>query len=435
MPAQPACQRASPPYTPQMGIDAVPAAAPAELLSTMVDRLRGHGLVHSASVEMAMRAVPRHLFVPGVPVEDAYADEAIVTHRDAEGVAVSSASAPGVVAGMLDQLDVQPGHRVLEIGAGTGYNAALLAYLAGPAGEVTTVDIGEDVACGARRGLAAAGYGHVPVICGDGEFGYVDHAPYDRIIITAGAWDLPPAWWDQVAPGGRLVVPLRMRGLTRSIAFEREGGCWRSRSIEELGFVPMRGVGGVAERNIRLGDHTDITLRIDDLQPADAQALGRALDHPAALAWTGVTVPAGDFEHLDFWLAAMDGLGRLIVHSRAAVDRGLVAPVYDWGSMAVFDRDTFAYLIRRPAANADATSRAPSELGVCAYGPGDGELANCVAGRIRAWDRDRRSIARLWIDVYPADAGAGPGGQMVIDKRHTRVIVRTAQVAKEIGEN
>ncbi|MGH3932646.1 MAG: hypothetical protein ACRDTF_22035 [Pseudonocardiaceae bacterium] len=94
-----------------------------------------------ASVEAAMRAVPRHLFIPDSPAERAYSNENIVTCRDAEGVAVSSASAPGVVAGMLEQLDVQPGHRVLEIGAGTGYNAALLAQLVGPAGQVTTVDI------------------------------------------------------------------------------------------------------------------------------------------------------------------------------------------------------------------------------------------------------------------------------------------------------
>ncbi|MGH3813578.1 MAG: methyltransferase domain-containing protein [Pseudonocardiaceae bacterium] len=166
-------------------------------------------------------------------------------------MAVSSASAPGVVAGMLEQLDVAPGHRVLEIGAGTGYNAALLAHLVGAAGEVTTVDIDGEVVPRAREYLAAAGYRGVSVFCGDGEFGCAGHAPYDRIVVTAGAWDLPPAWVDQLAAGGRLVVPLRMRGLTRSFAFEREDRYCRSRSIEDCGYVPMRGAGGVAERNIR----------------------------------------------------------------------------------------------------------------------------------------------------------------------------------------
>jgi protein-L-isoaspartate(D-aspartate) O-methyltransferase len=147
------------------------------LRTAMVDRLRAHRLADSPPVEAAMRAVPRHLFVPGVPPEEAYSSEAIVTHRDADGIAISSASAPGAVAGMLDQLDVRPGNRVLEIGAGTGYNAALLAHLTGPGGTVTTVEIDEDVAEGARRGLAAAGHPDVSVICGDGEFGYPGQAP------------------------------------------------------------------------------------------------------------------------------------------------------------------------------------------------------------------------------------------------------------------
>lgn len=387
----------------------------------MVDRLREFRLVRTPSVEAAMRAIPRHLFVPDATVERAYSDESVVTHRDADGVAVSSASAPGVVAGMLEQFDVRPGHRVLEIGTGTGYNAALLAQLVGSAGEVATVDIDEEVVQGARECLATAGYSGVSVVCGDGEFGCSDHAPFDRIVVTGGAWDLPPAWSDQLAPGGRLVVPLRMRGLTRSIAFERVDGYWRSRSIRECGFIPLRGVGGVAERNIFLGGERPVTLRIDDGQPADAQAVGRALDHPPVLSWTGVT---GAFEHLDFWLATMDGFCRLLVHSDA-VDCGLVAPVYGWGSMGVFDRDTFAYLTRQSTNGPNGTKQPLFELGVCAYGPGGDKLASRVGDLVRAWDRDRRSITELWIEAYPADADDPPSGQLVIPKRHTQVIVRT----------
>ena len=409
------------------------AAGTPDLLArmAMVDRLRGYRLAGSPSVESAMRAVPRHVFVPGVPLEQAYASGVIVTHRDADGVAVSSASAPGAVAGMLDQLDVRPGHQVLEVGAGTGYNAALLAHLAGPAGAVTTIDIDEDVAAGALSGLVAAGYPDVSVICGDGALGYPGHAPYDRIIITAGAWDLPPAWSKQLAPGGRLVVPLRMRGLTRSIAFERQDGCWRSRSIEELGFVPMRGVGAMAERNLRLGRHADIVLRVDDGQAADAQALSDALDRPATLAWTGAEVPAGGLGHLDFWLAGLDGFARLLVTSQAPIDRGFVPPVYDWGSMAVFTQDTFAYLAERPV----TPPPAGSELGVCAYGLGARKLAVRVADRIRTWDRDRQSISGLSIEARPAGTGGEPGDLMVIDKHHTRVIVRTAPHAFARSEN
>ncbi len=392
----------------------------------MVDRLRAKRLVSVASVEAAMRAVPRHLFVPDATAERAYSDENIVTHRDADGVAVSSASAPGVVAGMLEQLDVAAGHRVLEIGAGTGYNAALLTHLVGPAGRVTTVDIDSGVVRGAHECLAAAGYRGVSVFCGDGEFGYAGYAPYDRIVVTAGAWDLPPAWVDQLAPGGRLVVPLRMRGLTRSIAFEREDGYWRSRSIEECGFIPMRGAGGVAERNIHLGSDSGVILRIDDGQPADEKALGAALDHSATLVSTGVTVSATG--HLDFWLAGMEGFCRLLAGSQA-VDRGLVAPAFGWGSMGVFDQGTFAYLTRSPTGETDGSQWPRYELGVCAYGPSSGELANRVADRVRAWDHDRQSMAELWIEVHPADTGDVHTGQVTIRKRHTRVIVRTALLA------
>lgn len=395
------------------------------LRSAMVDKLRAHCLAGLPPVEAAMRAVPRHLFVPRVPLDQAYASGTIITHRDGDGVTVSSASSPGAVAGMLDQLDVRAGHRVLEIGAGTGYNAALLAHLTGPSGAVTTVDIDEDVAGGARRGLAAAGYPDVSVICGNGALGHLDHAPYDRIIITAGAWDLPPAWSDQLARGGRLVVPLRMRGLTRSIAFEREHRYWRSRSIEELGFVPMRGAGAVAERNLRLGRHADIVLRIDDGQAADAQVLSDALDHPATLAWTGAELPAGGVGHLDFRSAGLDGFARLLVTSQAAIDRGFIQPVYDWGSMTVFSQDTFAYLTERPVTPAGSTQHPVPELGVCAYGPGGRQLADRVADRIRTWDRDCQSISGLRIEVYPAGTGGKPDDLMVIDKHLTRVTVRT----------
>jgi protein-L-isoaspartate(D-aspartate) O-methyltransferase len=139
------------------------------------------------------------------------------------------------------------------------------------------------------------------VICGDGAFGWADNAPYDRIIVTAGAWDISPAWWDQLAEGGLLLVPLRMRGLTRTVALERDGAILRSRSVEQCGFIPMRGAGAVAEQNIWVGGRDgDLLLRVDDGQPIDAEAVGGALDHPGTVVWTGV--PFVMPEILDFWL-------------------------------------------------------------------------------------------------------------------------------------
>lgn len=387
----------------------------------MVDRLRGFGLLSDSAVEAALRLVPRHVFVPLASLDEAYSGQAIVTRRDDAGVAVSSASAPGVVAGMLEQLGVRPGDRVLEIGAGTGYNAALLACLAGPSGQVTTVEIDEGIAAQAGQALADAGFGDVVVACGDGEDGAPGGGVFDRIIVTAGAWDIPPSWQEQLAPGGRLVVPLRIRGATRSVALERAGECWRSLSVDELGFMPLRGAGAMAERNLRAGD---VVLRLDDGQDADAEALGRAMGGDPAVAWTGVRLPAGEVGHLDFWLAGLDGFCRMLVASPDAVGTRLVAPVYDWGSMAVHQDGCLAYLtLRRPPGSAGGPGR-PGELGVCAYGPDGEALAGKVAGRVREWDRARQSMTRLWIEVHPAGGPAGPGDVISAAKRHSLVRVR-----------
>lgn len=150
--------------------------------------------------------MPRHTFVPEVPVDEAYADAPLYTKTDGNGASISAASQPRIVAMMLEQLQPEPGQRVLELGAGTGYNAGLLAHLVGEHGQVTTIDVDDNTVDDARSGLAAAGIDNVRVVLGDGALGHPDGAPYDRIIATVGAWGLPPAWLAQLAPGGRLVV-------------------------------------------------------------------------------------------------------------------------------------------------------------------------------------------------------------------------------------
>ncbi|MGH3869603.1 MAG: hypothetical protein ACRDQ4_26575 [Pseudonocardiaceae bacterium] len=221
------------------------------------------------------------------------------------------------------------------------------------------------------------------MICGDGEDGCPAAAPFDRIIVTGGAWDIPSAWLEQLAPGGRIVVPLRIRGLTRSVALERDGACWRSRSTEYCGFVPLRGAGHQPERNIRLNSGGKLILRIDEGRPVDCDALRRSLGEAPAELWTGTAVTDQEKKtglgDLDYWLATQYDLCRLLTRSS---DHGLVAPVYGWGSMAVRDQETFTYLTKRPAG---ATGE--SELGVCAYGPDSEELASRAVERIRALER------------------------------------------------
>ncbi len=180
------------------------------------------------------------VFLPNEPLERAYANDAIAT-KFADGVSISSASQPAIVALMLEQLALAPGMNVLEIGAGTGYNAALMRTLVGPSGRVSTVDIDADITEGARAHLAAAGITDVTVVTADGAAGYVAHAPYDRIILTVNAGDIAPAWAAQLKAGGSLVLPLSVGAAQFSIAFEKRGDGLHSLSMQPCSFMPLRG--------------------------------------------------------------------------------------------------------------------------------------------------------------------------------------------------
>ncbi|WP_131739379.1 methyltransferase domain-containing protein [Actinomadura roseirufa] len=155
-------------------------------------------------------------------------------------VATSSSSSPRIMARMIDTLELAPGMRVLEIGTGTGYNAAVLAFLLG-VDQVTSIEIDPEVAEQARTALGKSGW-PVQVITGDGEAGYPPGAPYDRIIVTAAAHTVPYAWVEQTRPGGMLLVPWAPtvhpgRPLAR---FAVSGtGRAEGRFIGEAGFMPL----------------------------------------------------------------------------------------------------------------------------------------------------------------------------------------------------
>lgn len=406
-----------------MDIDDVSAA---RLRAAMVDRLRELGAIRDRRVAEAFATVPRHLFAPEEPLEAAYALDRLVTRRDRHGMTVGSVSAPQVQAVMLEQAALEPGMRCLEIGSG-GYQAALIAELVGPHGRVTTVDIDPGVTDRAARRLAAAGYPDVEVVLADGEWGVPERAPFDRIVVTAAAWDIPPAWLDQLADGGILVVPLRMRGLTRSLALEREDDHLVARSARVCGFPPMRGAGAHAERVLLLRGR-EIGLRFDEEWPGDANLLDGVLSTPRAEAWSGVRIGAGKpFDPLELWLATMlDGFCLLSVDP--GLDTGLVAPANPFGCPATARAGNLAYLAAR-------RDRHIVEFGAHAYGPDAPLLAETFAELIRAWDRDHRGGPGPRITVHPVRAAARPSAGaagrsatrlpegLVVTKRHVRVAI------------
>jgi protein-L-isoaspartate(D-aspartate) O-methyltransferase len=188
-----------------------------------------------------MGEVPRHLFVPQADIRESYADLPVIVQRAADETPISSASQPTMVAKMLEQLDVAPGDSVLEIGTGTGYNAALLASLAGHSGTVVTIEIEPQLVAKAAQTLTEVIAQHVEVITGDGKLGSPIHAPYHRIIVTAGALDVSAHWIAQLSDGGRLVVPLVDRlGIGSVVTFDKVGGELVRRAHTQCGFLVLR---------------------------------------------------------------------------------------------------------------------------------------------------------------------------------------------------
>lgn len=203
----------------------------AELRLAMVSRqLEARGISDPA-VLSAMRVVPRHLFVRPADQDQAYDDYPI---NIGEGQTISQ---PYVVAATLEALRLSPGAKVLEVGGGSGYQAAVAAEMGA---RVITLEILPRLAEFARANLAAAGYSGVQVYCADGWKGWPDEAPYDAVMLAAAAPAIPPALWQQLADGGRLVLPLgdQVQMLT---LYEKRGQERIETRLFPVRYVPMTG--------------------------------------------------------------------------------------------------------------------------------------------------------------------------------------------------
>lgn len=200
--------------------------------------LRRRG-IRDERVLAAMARVPRELFVPQERRDRAYADEALsIGHGQ-------TISQPFMVATICAALELEGGERVLDVGTGSGYQAAVLAELAA---EVVTIERVSELAGRAQATLGAAGYPHVDVLVGDGTLGVPERAPFDAIAVAAAAPAVPDALYEQLAPGGRLVVPVGSLADQRlEIAVRGAAGRERRASVP-CRFVPLVGQAGFGEQ-------------------------------------------------------------------------------------------------------------------------------------------------------------------------------------------
>lgn len=201
----------------------------------MVERdLEARGVADPA-VLRAMRTVPRERFVADHLEPVAYEDHPL---RIGKGQTISQ---PFIVAAMAEAAELSPTSRVLEIGTGSGYGAAVLGAMAG---EVWTVERHERLAADARQRLRELGYDNVHVIEGDGTLGLPDRAPFDAIVVTAGAVEVPSTLQDQLVDGGRMIVPVGRGGHQRLLRVRRTDDEFGIEDLGAVAFVPLIGEGG-----------------------------------------------------------------------------------------------------------------------------------------------------------------------------------------------
>jgi len=194
----------------------------------------GRAAVEDGQTLAAMRITPRHVFVPDRVADRAYDDTPLPIGFG------QTISQPYIVAYMTEQLDLERGERVLEIGTGSGYQAAVLAQFTP---HVYSIEIIDKLHERAKRALKKQGYDNVHLKHGDGYFGWEEHGPFDAIIVTCAAGHLPPALWKQLKPGGRIVIPLGGPwGVQRLVRMTKtEDGERRTKSLMAVRFVPMTG--------------------------------------------------------------------------------------------------------------------------------------------------------------------------------------------------
>ncbi|GHG12323.1 methyltransferase, FxLD system [Streptomyces filamentosus] len=413
----------------QPAVPGEPAEA-GRLRHAMAKTVIDGGWAPSEPVRSALRTVPRHRFAPEANLAAAYdgGDRAVITRHDETGTAISAVSAAWLQADMIENLCLTPGAIVFEAGSG-GYNAELIAHIAGPEGRVVTVDIDPWVVRRTRRFTTEAGSGRVTAVEADAALGAPAHlvprGGFDASVITYNCWDISPAWREQLAEGGRLVLPLEIGGYTRAIAFERRGQVLEARRFTYCGFVRDQ---GQQARTIPVTGLLDgeLTLRFEHGDAAEPAGLGEALRGPRHEIATGVTMGAGAyFGSLQLYAATtLPGFCRLAAHQ----DTGVTDIAKDQDAPAVVGDASLAYLIHVQTRHGELPEDKEWEWFVHAFGEQGPQLAEQLAATVRAWDRHVRADendkhADPVLTVHPAGTPDAllPAGH-VLDKEHCRLV-------------
>ncbi len=216
------------------------AKTPPEFLQERLAKVRelvAKGFLRSPRLKAAMRKVPREAFIPFNYRDYAYQEVPLPLPGEA------TISCPHSYPLFYEALQLDWGHRFLEVGSGSGYGAALASEVVGPGGLVVTLEIDSETFAFARDNLQRLGYQQVVIIHGDGSKGYPARAPYDRICFTAAAPAVPPPLLDQLAVGGRLIGPVGEAGQIQELVMmvREDGRQWRRVVVEQVAYIPLRG--------------------------------------------------------------------------------------------------------------------------------------------------------------------------------------------------
>lgn len=364
--------------------------------------LRRDGAIRTDAVERAFATVPRHRFLPRFRyradehvlapgrqpspevLDLVYANNSLVTHRGGDGDPTSSSSAPSVMAKMLEALDLREGHNVLEIGAGTGYNAALIAHIT--KADVTTVEAGRKTAATAAGSIRGLGLDRqVRVIRGDGYHGHAERGPYDRVIVTCGIAGVPPCWLDQITDDALIVAPVAHAGVHPILAVHD-------------------GAGGLIAETVLWGDFMPA---IGHLRPESLFDHDPAADVPSSRLRPGTELvldtPLGLAEYHDLWFCLGTQDQRI---TRAYLDSDAVDPAR--GTCALVDRDDGAVWVHQDGGTTLA---------------GHPRLLAHVATLVHHWqDGGRPTVADWTAELRHVDSGGDgllrPGGWRQRGKLH-----------------